>query len=386
MDRQSLQWLHLQQRLDESPAPLAYLVVDVLELPFLYLLEQLVLVLRPERVIPLQHHVKQYPQRPHVRVNRNVVHFRHDLRRHVSRRPTKGINRFTFPTPQTESKINQFKFLVPVQQNVFGLDVSVDDVQLVQVQKSLRNDQNELFGLGLLHSVLRLRKQVIVQGVGAPVLKNEVNLSLGLDRFNHFGDGGVIELSQQVDFPFEVLDLVLLVESFLFVDFDGYLFASPFVEPHPNKPVCTFAEFSKNLVFSQLFFTLDWNVKVQDGFLLVDGGFFLLVLGLDLFLLDLVDVIGLELVFHHRIYELGVDAFGVFFLLFEGALSAFLVGRSPVGQPEQVVSRGGSLTSGLRQFAELGVLGVFSFNFFLMGSHLNAIFRHIARYIICPFQ
>jgi hypothetical protein len=209
---------------------------------------------------------------------------------------------------------------------------------------------------------------------------------LGLDRFNHFGDGGVIELSQQVDFPFEVLDLVLLVESFLFVDFDGYLFASPFVEPHPNKPVCTFAEFSKNLVFSQLFFTLDWNVKVQDGFLLVDGGFFLLVLGLDLFLLDLVDVIGLELVFHHRIYELGVDAFGVFFLLFEGALSAFLVGRSPVGQPEQVVSRGGSLTSGLRQFAELGVLGVFSFNFFLMGSHLNAIFRHIARYIICPFQ
>ncbi len=114
MDRQSFQWLHLQQRLDESPAPLAYLVVNVLELPFLYLLEQLILVLRPERVIPLQHHVKQYPQRPHVRVNWDVVYFRHNLRRHVSRRATKGVNLFTFGTPQTESKINQFKFLVPV--------------------------------------------------------------------------------------------------------------------------------------------------------------------------------------------------------------------------------------------------------------------------------
>ena len=386
MDRQSLHWLHLQQRLDESPAPLAYLVVDVLELPFLYLLEQLILVFRPERVIPLQHHVKQYPQRPHVRVNRNVVHFRHDLRRHVSGCATKGIDLFTFSTAQTESKINQFKFLVPVEQNVFGLDVSVNDVEIVQVQKSLRNDQNELFGLGLVHSVLRLRKQVIVQGVGASILKNEVNLSLGLNGLDHFGDGGVIELSQQVDFPFKVLDLVLLVESFLFVDFDGYLFASSFVEPHPNKPVCTFTKFTKNLVLSQLFFTLDWNVKVQDGFLLVDGRFFLLVLGLYLLLLHLVYVIRLELVFHHRIYELGVDPLGVFFLLFERALSAFLVGRSPVGQPEQVVSRCGSLTPGLRQFAELGVLRVFSFHFFLMGSHLNAIFRHIARYIICPFQ
>jgi hypothetical protein len=209
---------------------------------------------------------------------------------------------------------------------------------------------------------------------------------LCLDGFNHFGDGGVIELSQQVDFPFEVLDLVLFVESFLFVDFDCYLFASPFVEPHSNKPVCTFTKFTKNLIFSQLFFTLDWNVKVQDGFLLVDGRFFLLVLGLDLLLLHLVYVIRFELVFHHCIYELGVDPFGILFLFFERALSAFLVGRSPVGQPEQVVSRCGSLTSGLRQFAELGVLRVFSFHFFLVRSHLNPIFGHIARYIICPFQ
>ena len=107
--------------------------MNVFKLSFLYFLKQIILVLGSERVVPLQHHIVQYPKRPHIRIYRTVVDFRYDLRGHVSRGPAKGVDCLVFWTPEREPEINKFELFVSIDENVFCLDVPVDDVPAVEV-------------------------------------------------------------------------------------------------------------------------------------------------------------------------------------------------------------------------------------------------------------
>ena len=130
--------------------------MNVLEVSLFNLLEQVTLIFGTEGIIALQHHVIQDSQRPHVCINRTVVHFRYNLRGHVCGSPAKGVYGLLFFTSQTEPKINQFQLLVSIDQDVFGFDISMDDVKAMQILECLCYNKNEFFSLFLLHSMLRL--------------------------------------------------------------------------------------------------------------------------------------------------------------------------------------------------------------------------------------
>ena len=102
--------------------------MDVLETSFLYLLEQLVLALRPERVVALQHHVEQDPQRPHVCVNRTMVHLGNDLGGHIGRCAAESIDSLILLASETEAEVDELKLPMPVDQYVLGLDITMNDL------------------------------------------------------------------------------------------------------------------------------------------------------------------------------------------------------------------------------------------------------------------
>lgn len=53
---------------------------------------------------------------------------------HVSRSATESIYRLIFFAAQTKAKIDEFELAVPIDQDVFSLDVSVNDLEIVEVE------------------------------------------------------------------------------------------------------------------------------------------------------------------------------------------------------------------------------------------------------------
>ena len=62
-----------------------------------------------------------------------MIHFRYNLRRHVSWCTTEGVDSFALGTSQTKPKVNKFQFLVTVDKDVFSFYISVDDVSAMKV-------------------------------------------------------------------------------------------------------------------------------------------------------------------------------------------------------------------------------------------------------------
>lgn len=111
--------------------------MDVLEVPPLDLLEELLLALGAEGVVALQHHVEEDAQWPHVGVDGRVVHLRHYLRSHIGGRSAEGVDGACLLAAQTEAEVYQLELSIPVDEDVFCLDVPMDYVQFVQVLKCL---------------------------------------------------------------------------------------------------------------------------------------------------------------------------------------------------------------------------------------------------------
>ena len=172
MNGKSIMRVHLQKILNKLLTFLWNIVVDILKVPFLDLLEEFILTLGSERVVPLEHHIEENTQRPHISVDGRMVNFRHNLRCHVGRCSTKGINSIWFFAPETEAKIYQFELSMPINKNVLSFDISMNDISFMQVQKHLRNNQKKLFGLLFRQSVLWFWQEIVVKGVGSSVLQN----------------------------------------------------------------------------------------------------------------------------------------------------------------------------------------------------------------------
>ncbi len=128
----------------------------ILKLSLFDFIEKIILVFGPEGIVALQHDIIKYTQRPHISINRTMIHLGYNLRRHISRRSTKRINGLVLGTSQAKSKINQFDLLVTIDQNVFGFDVPMDNAQIVQILQGLSYHENEFLRLELLHAMLWL--------------------------------------------------------------------------------------------------------------------------------------------------------------------------------------------------------------------------------------
>lgn len=211
VDSHSLQRLHLQESLDELLAFLGNVIVYVCKLTFLDFIEQLCLRLGPERVVPLQHHVKEDTQRPHVCVNRTVVDLGYYFRSHVSRGPAESIDCLILFASKTEPEVDQFELTVPVDEYIFCFDIPMDNISAMEIKQGLCDDINELLCLALLEPMFRFGEEVVVKGVGSPVLQHQVQLGLGLDDIDEFGDGVMVKFSQDIDLSLEVLYLVGLI-------------------------------------------------------------------------------------------------------------------------------------------------------------------------------
>jgi hypothetical protein len=62
-----------------------------------------------------------------------MVLLRDYLRGHIRGRAAKGVNTCWWLGLDAEAKIDEFHVFVPIEQDVLGLDIPVDDVFLMQV-------------------------------------------------------------------------------------------------------------------------------------------------------------------------------------------------------------------------------------------------------------
>lgn len=186
--------------------------------------------------------------------------------------------------------------------------------------------------------MLRFGEEVVVERVGAAVLLDEEDLGGALDDVDEFGDDGVVEFGEDVDFPFKILNLVGLVEALLFVDLDGYFLVGAFADAHLDDPVGSLAQFLVDLVVLHLLLGLEFLLAVEE--LLADGLALLLLLHLlqllhlllllllHLLDLQLVYVVGGELLLHQRVHQFLVLDACALLLLLQGLLAALRVRHS----------------------------------------------------------
>lgn len=191
---------------------------------------------------------------------------------------------------------------MPVEQDVLGLDVPVDDAAIVQVLQRLGDRPEELLGLGLREPVLGLGQEVVVERVGAPVLQDQVDLVGCFDRLDQLGDDGVVQHRQDVDLALQVLDLVHLVQPLLLVHLHGHFLVGPFVDPHPDDTIGPLTKLTKNLVTLDRLLAFNFDVTVEYLLLSSFAPFDVFVL----FYFELIDVIRSILSRHQVIKQLRV--------------------------------------------------------------------------------
>lgn len=118
----------------------------------------------------------------------------------------------------------------------------------MKVAEGLGNGLEEYFGFRLLHAMLRLGEEIIIQRVGPSVLLDKIDLVGTFYDINQLGYHWVIKLSQYIDFALEVFKLIWLVEFLFVVDLNCYFLVRSFADPHLHHTVCPFAQLLIDLV------------------------------------------------------------------------------------------------------------------------------------------
>lgn len=68
-----------------------------------------------------------------------MVEFGDDFWGHVGRSAAEGVDGFVLLAAEAEAEVYEFELSVAVDEDVFGLDVAVSDVEVVQVLERLSN-------------------------------------------------------------------------------------------------------------------------------------------------------------------------------------------------------------------------------------------------------
>jgi hypothetical protein len=124
----------------------------------------------------------------------------------------------------------------------------VHDVAFVEVFECFCDGFEYLFGLWFWEAVLGFGEEVVVEGVGAAVLLDEVDFCVAFDGFDEAGDDWVVEFGEDVDLPLEVAEFVGFVEFAFVVYFDGYFLVGAFVEAHFHHSVRALPQLLVDLV------------------------------------------------------------------------------------------------------------------------------------------
>jgi hypothetical protein len=101
-----------------------------------------------------------------------MISFRNDFWGHVGWCSAEGVNGLRGLRFQAEPKVYQFELLMTIQENVFGFDISMDNILIMEVFYCLCDCFEELFGFGLLEAVFGFGEKIIIEGISTSVLKN----------------------------------------------------------------------------------------------------------------------------------------------------------------------------------------------------------------------
>ena len=141
----------------------------------------------------------------------------HDFGGHVLDRPAEGGGEGRVVLENfTESKVDELDVSLGVEHDVFGLEVPVHDVEVVQVLQGAHDlaevEQGELFQ----QHALRLHESEELSA--AAELLDEVEPLLGLERVEHFDEERVLDQGQHVPFRSGVARIRAAVDDPGFVD------------------------------------------------------------------------------------------------------------------------------------------------------------------------
>ena len=146
--------------------------MNVLEFPTPNLLEKLILVFGSEGVVSLKHHIIQNTKWPHISIYWDMVSLGYNLWGHIGWCPTKSVNSIRWDRMNTKAEINQFQIFMTINENVFSFNISMNYIVFMKIWNRLGNYVQKLFSFSLLHSMFRLREQIIIQRISPSIFEH----------------------------------------------------------------------------------------------------------------------------------------------------------------------------------------------------------------------
>jgi hypothetical protein len=136
---------------------------------------------------------------PDIHIGAQVPLARNHLRSSIAGTSTCSLQSLSGLISIGQTKVNYLDVLVLVKQEVLWLQVSVHDVQSVQVLHSIHDLLEEPACLVLLDS--SLSHDVVEQLSSTSILHDQVEFLLGFNDLKELDDVGMSDLLQNVDFP-----------------------------------------------------------------------------------------------------------------------------------------------------------------------------------------
>jgi hypothetical protein len=192
-----------------------------------------------ERQVAAHHRIEDDATRPDVCAQPEIpLPFDH-LRRRIARTATSRLQSFSGVVEVAQPKVDDFDAVVVVEQKVFGLQVSVDNAQLVDVLDA-RYDLLVHLGCLLLFQP-SIFDNVLEELSAGAILHDQVEVVIVLDHFVQLDYMRMPHFLENRDFAIDPVDVGLIFDLVFFQDLDGHLVARDNVRALLNFAECAFA-------------------------------------------------------------------------------------------------------------------------------------------------
>ena len=176
-----------------------------------------------ERQVTADHRVKDNATAPNISFETVVSFACNHFWRCVARRTAGCLESCSHLVHITQSEIHYLQSQIVVKQQVFWLEVSVTHAALVDVLDA--RDELEVELAGLLLRQPSVPDDVVEQLTAAAVLHDHVELLFSFNNLVELNDVGVTHLLENLDFPGDSLDVLLIVDLVFLEDLNGDLLA-----------------------------------------------------------------------------------------------------------------------------------------------------------------
>lgn len=121
----------------------------------------------------------------------------------------------------TQTEVNDLDVLVVIKKEIFRLEVTMDNVQLVQVLDASDDLVEKGQSFRLLDPLILY--DIVEELTATGILHDEIQLLRGLDNLVKLNNVRVTDHLQNVDFPGDAFDIINVLNFVFFKNFDGNL-------------------------------------------------------------------------------------------------------------------------------------------------------------------